>query len=265
MHLSHSLQALPLLHPFHLNSLTVVQANPSSSGFQLTPTSFGALAGSGLHNREGSFSCVLSSSSVVGPRTFPDVQVCGRYLHQKRATGGTASRTRGLHSTVGRILQINPSGSTLQTSPAIFYFHNGKEPFSRLAFYASAHGWGRPIIQIRNDHLYCKGSRWETGSSRAAAARSRTASCRISSHSSFHCLAESIHGISHTKAVPKMLRIAMVGRNPTAVALPVTDDHTVCGRIQIILLAQHGEQFHRRLIGTFCHSPCRGQVGTGKV
>ena len=130
MHLSHSLQALPLLHSFHLNSLTVVQANPSGSGFQLTPAGFGALSGSGLHNREGSFSCVLSSSSVVGPLTIPDVQVCGRYLHQKRAAGGTASGTRGLHSTVGRILQINPSSSALQTSPAIFYFHNGKELFT---------------------------------------------------------------------------------------------------------------------------------------
>ena len=122
MHLSHSLQALLLLHSFHLNSLTVVQADPSGSGFQLTPAGFGALAGSGLHNREGSFSCVLSSSSVVGPRTFPDVQVCGRYLHQKRATGGTASRTRGLHSTVGRILQIDPEESIVSPGSMLSHY-----------------------------------------------------------------------------------------------------------------------------------------------
>src|SRR5699024_3351775 len=133
---------------------------------------------SGLHNREGSFSRVLSSGSVIGPRTFPDVQVCGRYLNQNRTAGGTASGTRRLHSTVGCILQINPPGSALQTTPAIFHFHNGKDPFSCLSLYASAHGRSRPIIQIRNEYLYCKGNRWETGNSRAAATRRRITSGR---------------------------------------------------------------------------------------
>src|SRR5699024_9433787 len=137
-------------------------------------------------------------------------------------------------------------------------FHNGKDPFSRLALYTSTHGRGRPIVQIRNEYLYRKGNRWEPRNPRTTAARRRTASGRASTHGSLHCLTESIHGISHTKAVPEMLRIAMVGGNPTAVALPVADDHTVCGRIQIVLLAQHGEQFHCRIISALRHSLCRG-------
>lgn len=66
-----------------LNSFRIIQRDPTSAGFQLTPAG-GSLPGGFLHNGKDAFSRILPGLSVIRPRTFPDVQVCDGYLHQIR-------------------------------------------------------------------------------------------------------------------------------------------------------------------------------------
>src|SRR5699024_7167104 len=78
-------------------------------------------------------------------------------------------------------------------------------------------------------------------------------------------LTEGIHRVAHTKLCPEMLRVAVVGSDAPAVSLPVADDHAVCGRVQAVLLTQHGKQFYGRFISALRHSLCRCGIGAGKI
>lgn len=84
-------------------------------------------------------------------------------------------------------------------------------------------------------------------------------------HRRFNRLTEGIHRVAHTKLCPEMLRVAVVGSDAPAVSLPVADDHAVCGRVQAVLLTQHGKQFYGRFISALRHSLCRCGIGAGKI
>ena len=83
MHLSHSLQALPLLHSFHLNLLTVIQGNPPSAALEFTPAYSGTSARFHLGNGEHTFPRILPGLGVIRAGTFADIQVGCCYLYQE--------------------------------------------------------------------------------------------------------------------------------------------------------------------------------------
>ena len=61
-----------------------------------------------------------------------------------------------------------------------------------------------------------------------------------------------------------MLRVAVVGGDATSAPLLVADDYPSTERVKVELPAEHGEQFHRRLVGALCHSLGVGLVGTSE-
>ena len=56
----------------------------------------------------------------------------------------------------------------------------------------------------------------------------------------------------------------MVGCDTSRVTFPVGNNHAVCQRIQIVLLAQHGKQLHRCFIGAGRTGLCRCGIGAGE-
>lgn len=56
----------------------------------------------------------------------------------------------------------------------------------------------------------------------------------------------------------------MVGCYTSLMTFLVADDDAICGRIQTVLLAEVGIQFHRRIIGACCHGLRLILIGTSE-
>lgn len=65
----------PILFLLLLNSLRIVERDPSRARFQLTPSGSATLAGGGLHNGKRALAGVAAHLVVVGTGAFADVQV----------------------------------------------------------------------------------------------------------------------------------------------------------------------------------------------